>query len=265
VVRNAGDQMNIAVLVLAAMLLSAVSVQGQSAPAPLDVSLCDLVQAPENYDHKRIRLRGTIHLQFEDFTLDHTECGFNDPVQAVWLEYGGDEETSTVSCCGDHSKKPGSAVRIKGQSISFVRDRSLDQFVSRLNARRQALPNGQSCPGRSCYLYDVAATLTGVFLAEPSGQGQELGGYGHMGCCHLLTIEQVAEVSTTRTAAPAGGTYRCSTQTRQAPPELARQLVDSGAAQCLDGYAACKKKSRALFALAADYWGDSADTNRDSP
>jgi len=257
--------MSISVFALAAVLLGAASVHGQPASAPLDVSLCDLVQAPENYDHKRVRLRGNVDLQFENFTLDHTECGFNDSVHAVWLEYGGDEETSTVYCCGDHSKKPGSAVHIEGQSIGFVRDRSLDLFVSRLNAKRQALPNGDSCPGRACYLYDVTATLTGVFLAEPSGQGPELGGYGHMGCCHLLTIEQVSDVSTTRTAAPAGETYRCSTETRQAPPELGRQLVDAQAAPCLDGYAACEKNSRGLFTIAADYWGDPADTNRGSP
>jgi hypothetical protein len=160
------------------------------AQTPVEVSPCDLVQHPQTYDNKLIQIRDRVSIAFEDFSLETTGCG--EKFRSVWLAYGGDEPTPTMSTVNDQSRAPGSVVKVHGRSISLVHDDSLELFKRRLSAVRVGVPGGN--------LYEVTATLTGVFFAASQD-----GGFGHLHCCHLFVIQKVDAVEARRTSVPAGG------------------------------------------------------------
>ena len=226
---------------------------------PVAVSPCELVQAPENFNGRRVRVRAGVNLAFESFSLDLDECGFDDSIRGVWLEYGGDQETATVYCCGDHSKRPGLPTEVAGHRVELVRDAALDLFIGRLDARRLRQPGGERCWDRSCHFYDVTATITGRFAAAPAGEEQQLGGYGHLGCCHQLTIEQVSDVSAARTMVPAGGTYRCERQSLAPSRALVQELNDIDIRACVGGRGMCDAKYEQWFSAIGRHWDDAVD------
>ena len=80
---------------------------------------------------------------------------------------------------------------INGREIPLRRNAAFDLFQKRITARAI----GSTCG--DCALYRVTATLTGMFWAAPGGDRRP--GYGHLGCCHLLAIEEVADVYAERT------------------------------------------------------------------
>src|SRR6185437_1035218 len=184
------------------LLLSAVS-RAQTAQK---VSLCDLVKDPQRYSGQWVEVHGTIEQGFENFGLATQGCG--EHPRGIWLRYGGDQNTPVVSTVNDHDRKPGSVQKIAGSPVTLVRDANLELLQGRLNAVRETMPDGTRCYFE-CPLYRVAASITGLFMAAPEFKKQGVSGYGHMGCCHLLVIHQVADVEATRTEIPAGGTFSC--------------------------------------------------------
>lgn len=207
------------------------------AQVPVDVRLCDLVKEPQKYSDKLVRVRGQVSLAFEDFSLRPADCGEG---RSIWLAYGGDEPTPTISSVNDQERKSGSVLRVHGMPVPLQRDASLELFRRRLAAQRLARPDGSSCYDRECYLYDVTATLTGVFAAAQDRFPR----YGHLGCCHLLVIEQVASVDARRTEVPAGGRFTCSTETWEMSAAQAQQAFAAAAGQ---------------LQLVASHWADHID------
>src|SRR5579871_4273961 len=157
--------------------------------APMKVELCELVQNPQKYSQHWIEVRGAINLGFEDFTLRASACSTQD-FRTIWLAYGGDEPTPTKSTVNDQTRKPGTVLKVNGIPVQLLRDAKLELFKSTLLARRSIAPDGSQCFDR-CHFYDVTATFIGLFMAAPRVSTASFSGYGHMGCCHLLTIQQV--------------------------------------------------------------------------
>jgi hypothetical protein len=61
-------------LLLSVLLSLARTVRAQE--APLDVPYCALAQDPASFDGKMIRVRGTLSVGFEDFTLENAVWKF---------------------------------------------------------------------------------------------------------------------------------------------------------------------------------------------
>src|SRR5271157_120232 len=185
------------------MLLAATAVARDGVPTtpPPAVAFCDLPSNPQAFDGQWIQVHGRIALAFEDFTLWEPSCD-RPLTRSVWLEYGGDEETPTKFCCGDHSRAKGRDISVRGQTIPLVRDAPMEEFIQKVRDRRSRQANGQPCEGSLCNLYQVSATLTGLFLAAPEDPNGGSKGYGHLGCCHLLVIHRVSEVVAQRTPVP---------------------------------------------------------------
>jgi hypothetical protein len=96
--------------------------------------------------------------------------------------------------------------------------------------------NGQPCDGSLCNFYNVSATLVGLFLAAQDNPRNPRGGYGHLGCCHLLVIHQVSDVIAERTPVPADDvSFTCLAQTWQA------EFPTRGGTNLLDPQVANKK------------------------
>ena len=95
---------------------------------------CDLVTSADKYAGKVVEVRARVNLAFEDFSLAQPGC--EDKYPGVWLIYGGDEPTPTMSTVNDQARKPGSVLKVNGQPIPLVHDAALDLFRRRLDTIR---------------------------------------------------------------------------------------------------------------------------------
>lgn len=188
----------------ATLLFLLVSLPSWTQEQPVVVSVCQLLKSPRSFDKKRVVVHGSVSLAFEDFTLRSPDC----PEEiGIWLLYGGDAETPTIYCCGNHERTPGVNIRVEGITIPLVRDAVLNDFHRRLTANRHYSADGASC--HDCYFYKLSATLVGRFFAGYPDSESLMPGYGHLGCCRLLAIEQVQRFEAKRTEVPPHGDFAC--------------------------------------------------------
>lgn len=151
---------------------------------PMEVPVCELAEHPKNYDGKMIRVRGTANVEFEDFTLRLGKC---ESEQGIWLAFGGDVPGIVASMANDNFRKAGKNIEIEGVSYGIKRDDSFRKFYALIAAR-----DGEKAE------YRVTATLTGKFFSGEeikTAKGATYRGYGHLGCCALLLIAEVSDVT----------------------------------------------------------------------
>jgi hypothetical protein len=152
--------------------------------APVELSECDLARNPKAFDQKMIRVRGTLNVYFEDFSLGIRNC---DSKQGIWLAFAGDVPGIVASTVNDTFRKPGSIIKVNGVSYAIKKDDNFRELYALIAARHGDKPD-----------YKVSATLTGMFLAGQENRTVkgtvDFVGYGHLGCCSLLVITEVSEV-----------------------------------------------------------------------
>jgi hypothetical protein len=156
-------------------LLLALHAAAAQPQAPIPVSPCELIAHPQEYSEKIVNVRAKVSIAFENFTLASAGC--DEKSRPVWLMYGGDEPTPTMSTVNDQSRPAGSVLRIEGRQVVLKHDAELELFKRRLSAERLTGVSDDECSG-SCRFYNVTATFTGIFFAAPD---RPLGGFGHMG------------------------------------------------------------------------------------
>lgn len=149
------------------------------APAPRQVSYCDIAADPAAYNHQFLRITAFVTHGFEDFHLVDPTCSYDG--FSVWVTYGGKAESNTAYCCpgeagGGQRAKP---LRIDETDLPLLGDDMFQRFTNLLAQERDTT---------------VHATFIGTFF---SGQKQTIrghtfwGGAGHLGCCSLFVVEQV--------------------------------------------------------------------------
>jgi hypothetical protein len=143
------------------------------------VSVCDLKRNIGGYNHQLVELTGFISHGFEDFSIFDPGCA---EYPNIWLEYGGTKNSDTMYCCG---VVPGQTrpkqVSVEGVSIPLIEDERFKEFEQMIKGK------GQIIHGK----------IIGRFFAgaeTKTTKGSQWGGYGHMGCCSLLMIQQVLSV-----------------------------------------------------------------------
>ena len=155
--------------------------QAGAQTGPLDVSYCELAQHPGSFDGKILRVRGTLSVHFEDFSLVGPPCG-ND--QGIWVAFGGDVPGIVTSMVNDNFRSPGVDVTLNGQPYTIKKDENFLRLYALIAALKGDKP-----------AYAVTATLTGMFAAGKETTGGDgkvrFTGYGHLGCCSLLLITEV--------------------------------------------------------------------------
>jgi len=151
----------------------------QSKPAePIPTTPCELLQAPDRFNGRIVRVRGPVRIAFEYFELAAGDCAGR-KIDQIWLEYGrGPKRQPTTWCCGDMVPRDRLALR---QDAEF---RKFDRYLTAGT--------------------NVTATLTARFDAgkpEPCRGDAErhccmfTGGFGHFGAaCSRLVIQSVADV-----------------------------------------------------------------------
>lgn len=162
----------------------------QSGPA--FVPICDLLRTPDKFDKQTIQLQGNVVLEFEQFSLYSKDCANESP--GIWLEFGGDVATPTMSTANDTVRKPGFAPTVGDAPVYLNKDDNFERFFALISARKAHDWQDHSA------LYNVSATLTGIFLAGNRNlmNGKfRFPGYGHMGFSYLFMITRVDAVNST--------------------------------------------------------------------
>ena len=183
---------------------------GQASPdeAIHDIDVCEVLRNPIAFDHQTIRFRGRLEFEFEGDQVDVAACGLPLIHTGIWWDYGG----RSILALQQEAKS------IRASTSPVVRDSEFDHFQKLVQEHRSKRPDGEMCSShRECAYYDVVATYTGRFFARRMPVGRTLfGGFGHMGCCHLLVIEQISDVVAQRTSVPEDGPkFSCASQTWQ--------------------------------------------------
>lgn len=153
---------------------------------PQKIFVCQLKQDPPAYNHKLVEVAAFVSHDFEDFTLFDPACP---DWPAVWLEYGGKVKSDTTYCCGPTAgKSRPRELKVENISIPLVENDRFKQFDKEIQPPFHSGNFGSV----------VHATLIGRFFSgtkEQFGKGVPFwGGYGHMGCCSLLAIQEVKSV-----------------------------------------------------------------------
>jgi len=152
----------------------------QSSDRPPKISVCQLKSDPKAYNQKLVEVTGFVSHGFENFSIFDPACeSWPDP----WLEYGGTTASGTIYCCGVTSERsrPQPLV-VEGITVDLFKDARLKEFDKLIQSGTDSV---------------VHATIVGRFFAGElitTPVASFWGGYGHMGCCPLLAIQQIVSV-----------------------------------------------------------------------
>jgi hypothetical protein len=132
-----------------------------------------------------VEVTGFISHDFEDFTLYDPTCP---SWLGIWLEYGGKSNSGTIYCCGGtgNRERPRELV-VENIRIPLTDDQQFREFDKLIQPPFRSDRHGSI----------VHATLMGRFFSGKLIHYPKLtawGGYGHMGCCSLLAIQEVKSV-----------------------------------------------------------------------
>jgi hypothetical protein len=162
--------------------------QPESQPAaqpeqPIKTTLCAIKKDPMAFNTKLVEVSGYGSHGFEDSMFEDPTCFWGNGVPGIWMEYGGTAGTDTVYCCGPTKGKEKKPLIVQGISVPLVRDDVFQRFDNLLHSN-------------SSKPISVRATVRArIFVAKESVNGRTLyAGYGHMGCCMLLAIQQIVSV-----------------------------------------------------------------------
>ena len=173
-----------------ACILIALFIVTISHAEPAKVSACQLKKDPAAFNHKLVEVTGFVTHAARNFTIYDPTC----PTwPAIWLEYGGSINSGTVACCkslADRQRRQ--PLRTEDLPLPLT-DNQLFQDFDR--AIQPPFPPDQAGAVEH-------ATIIGTFFAGRQMQdaaGQPYwGGFGYLGCCSLLAIQEIKDADTTR-------------------------------------------------------------------
>jgi len=140
-----------------------------------DVTACQLTQHPDKYNEGLVSVEGLITIGPEEFMLHDRHCG--DGSGRIWLEFGGGIPSPGMA--NAHGKSG------PAEGLPLTTNRDFDALQKLV----------QAAQGKTKMLH---ATLIGKYFAgKPTtiaGGETVRAGYGRLGCCSLLVIEEVVSV-----------------------------------------------------------------------
>lgn len=157
----------------------------QQVEQPIKTTLCEIKKDPMAFNRKLVEVSGYGSHGFEDSMFEDPTCFEGAGRLGIWMEYGGTASTDTMYCCGFSPSNRKAQLVVQGVSVPLAEDDQFRQFDTLLHSDRS----------RPMKDISVRATVRGRIFYAPQRLGQiTLGGYGHMGCCLLLAIQQVISV-----------------------------------------------------------------------
>jgi hypothetical protein len=175
--------------------LVAVSIHGQA----VDTSVCDILKAPQAFNGKTVRIKGTVSSGFDEFIIKAEGCKYH--IGGIWLAYpeGTKAKSGPVAFLQLQaaSNFAGNVAAAERAPVSLDKNKDFKQFDSFLAAPYKG--NGM-CLG--CTKSEVSATLTGrvdavqpAFRRDTSGKIIDLAGFGNLNAYPVrLVLQSVSEV-----------------------------------------------------------------------
>lgn len=152
---------------------------------PQIVTVCQLKNDPPAYNHRLIEVRAFVSHDFEDFTLFDPTCP---SWPGVWLEYGGTSKSGTMYCCGvTADRHRPEELLVENIPITLTVNDEFLKFDKLIQPPFRSERHGSI----------VHAIIVGRFFAgerQRFAKGNPWGGFGHMGCCTLLAIQEIKSV-----------------------------------------------------------------------
>lgn len=170
-------------LLCIAIVLAAVTIS--RAEVPLKVTACQLKKDPPSWNHKLVEITGFVTHASHNFTIYDPSCP---SFPAIWLEYGGTINSGTVNCCKTLADRHRSQeLVVDGVPVPLTVNQHFEDFDKAIQPPLR--------PGQSGAVEH--ATLIGTFFAgqqmQDSDNGHYWGGFGYMGCCSMLAIQEVKD------------------------------------------------------------------------
>jgi hypothetical protein len=166
----------------------------------VDANVCDILAAPQTFDGKTVRIKGTVVADFEQFAIVDSTC--KQSIKAIWLDYPEGTKAKAGPVAFVHlqlaANSPGQAVDAKRAEVVLEKNQDFKQFDTFLST--PAKTSGM-CLG--CGRYTVKATLTGrldgvampIIDSDDKGKITALQGFGNLNRYSArLVLQSVSEV-----------------------------------------------------------------------
>jgi hypothetical protein len=168
----------------------------------VDTTVCDILKAPQSFNGKIVRIKGTVEAGFDQFVVKGAGCG--QKVNDIWLAYPeGTKAKSGPALVLElqPAKNYAGTVAAPEQRAAVTLDKSKDfkQFDSALSS---PFKGDGMCIG--CGRYTVTATLVGrldgaatSLQIDKAGKIVSIGGFGNLNAYSArLVLQSVSDVST---------------------------------------------------------------------
>jgi hypothetical protein len=167
----------------------------------VDASVCDILNNPESFDGKTVRVKGEVIAGFEEFVIKGADC--NSPVDAIWLSYPSGTKAKAGPAATlqfQVSKNNSSEVsRSNPAGVKLEKNKDFKEFDSLLST-----PAKMSAMCLGCIRYTVTATLVGHLdgakdagvVRDAAGKFIGVHGFGNLnGYRARLVLQSVSEVA----------------------------------------------------------------------
>jgi hypothetical protein len=180
---------------IAIFCLATVSIHGQA----VDTSVCDILKAPQAFNGKTVRIKGTVSSGFDEFIIKAEGCRYH--IGGIWLAYpeGTKAKSGPVAILQlqEASNFAGTSAPVERAAVTLDKNKDFKQFDSLL-----AAPYKGSGICLGCTKSEVSATLTGrVDAVQPalrrdtSGKIIGIPGFGNLNAYPVrLVLQSVSEV-----------------------------------------------------------------------
>jgi hypothetical protein len=148
----------------------------------VSTTFCELASNPELFNHKLVKLSGDVTHRLRQLTIATDGCMPN--LSSVWLDYGGLIKAPSIYNSNEVDRTRTELPQVEGVSVPLVDDslfRKFDEMIAGFSDEPK-----------------VRVTLIGRYFAGHQQQLSEYkfwNGYGRLGCCTLLMIQQIVEVT----------------------------------------------------------------------
>ena len=166
-----------------------------------DTTVCAVLKAPQSFDGKMVRIKGTVVVSFDQFMIHDADCGLD--VNGIWISYPqgtkGKAGPEAMVVVGPAHNFAGTAAAAR-TPVTLEKSKDFKEFENLLT---QEHSKGTGlCMG--CWNNQVTATLVGrldgvahtELKHDASGKVNGLGGFGNMNAYPArLVLQSVSEVA----------------------------------------------------------------------
>lgn len=173
---------------------------GSAVAQVTDASVCEILKAPQSFDGKMVRIKGTVAAGLDQFVIKGEGCGQS--VNAIWLAYPegtkGKAGPAAVVAIQPASNFSGEVSAPSRATVTLEKNKDFKQFDSLLSAPYKS---GGMCLG--CVRNEVSATLVGrldgakaVIERDKAGKITAISGFGNLNAYRArLVLESVSDVA----------------------------------------------------------------------